>query len=529
MICQEFSYVAMLLFSVPEKDYDGTESCTLMKWNRILPLLDKVAHRNFERRCLNYVHDFFTKEHVAPSIHMFFAWFVPQLCQALDKNANIKKPKNDGGIEPYEEADCQSLQSHYQLGCLYAPADVNGLTEQWIRLIQLKSWQDVAAESLGAIYTGKTFSDVRSEAEKTLANLDNSDSDLSIWEHTETPESVMAAYDEQLRVFARSKPVKTGYGNIDFAYRGLRPGDFMTILGSSSHGKSTLAVNIALNALYNAHSGAYVTLEMTKKELQYRLYCMHSAHIKFRDIHSRITFLDLANGELTPDQRDFLRDFVVKDFHALPGRLTILDSSMAGMTLPEVEHALEGLDNDQDPFQYFVLDSPNLLDIVKVKGLPDFKQIGVLYQGIKRICDSYKDKGISCIAPVQANREGARMAEKNNGFYSADFAFADSQDIYRSCSQSVAISSFDWQRDECQCMIHGLKARWGKTPSGWSFDVCDATGRITDAGIPPQPKPKGSTVVEDGDSYATRVKKAKACAATPAKPLPPTPMPKFNL
>jgi hypothetical protein len=202
---------------------------------------------------------------------------------------------------------------------------------------------------------------------------------------------------------------------------------------------------------------------------------------------------------------------------------------MSGMTIPEVAHALEGLDNDTDPFQYFVLDSPNLLDIVKVKGLPDFKQIGVLYREIKRICDSYKGRGIACIAPVQANRDGARMAEKNNGFYSADFAFADSQDVYRSCSQSVAISSFDWMRDECQALIHGLKARWGKTPPGWTFDVCPETGRITDAGIPPIPKPKESTVAEEGDSYATKARKAKACATATPKPMPTIPRPTFNL
>ena len=522
MICQEFCNVAMLLFSNPEKNYDGTQACTMMKWNKIISILDKIEHRGYERRVMNYLRDYYQDEHVAPSIHLWHTWIVTQF------HADSTLPKAVDAPESYEEDDLRSLSQAYQLGCIYNPGDLAGLTEQWIRAIQLNSWTQVAMNASGEIYSGKAFNEIKKDTEGLLADLAGANSDLSLWDHTQTPEEVMAAYDEQLRLFAAHRPVRSSYAAIDKAYRGLRPGDFMTVLGASGHGKSTLSMNLAYNALLEGHSGAYISLEMQEREIKYRFYCMHSTHPKFKAIHPLVPFMDLANGELNVNQRAFLKDYVIKDFHTLPGRLAIIDSSKAGLTIPEVEQALLTFDNMDYPFQYFVLDSPNLLDIVHVKGLPEFKQIGQIYKSIKRICDSYKGTGIACIAPVQANRDGIKAAEKNNGFF-GDLAFADSQDIYRSSSQSVAISSFDWMKEESHCMIHGLKARWGKTPSAWTYDVCPETGRITDAGIPPVPKPKESTVAEEGDSYAAKIRKAKACATSAISPMPSIPIPTFKI
>jgi len=524
MICAEASYTLMLLFSVKEQDYDGSLACSRMPWDSISSILGRVDSRNFELRALNYCRAYYEAHGVAPTITLFSTVFA-SLAGRVDTELDLKP---EDAPKAYEEADFQSLVQMYQQGCPYSPSDVAGLTEQWIRAVQMDSWTNIASNASGMLYSGKAFSEIREEAVGLLDALVGTPG-VQTWEHVQSPSTWIKEYNAMVSRNAQSNPVLTGYEMIDNTFRGLRGGDYLTVLGASRDGKSTLCQNIAYNALQNGCSGAYVSLEMGKMEVQYRLYSMHSGHEKFEPYGNKVPFLDMATGSLTEEQGNFMRDFVINDFSLLPGRLTIIDGTSAGYTTQGIETVLKGLEDPARPYQFVVIDSPSLMELPRIKNLPTFKVIGELHRSLKVLADSWNNgKGIAVIAPVQASRDGIKEAERNDGFYN-QLAIADSADIFRHCSQCIAISAPEWMRDNDRSLIHGLKGRWSQDVPGWTYDVDIMTGRITDAQVPPIAKPKefGSD-----DDYKGSTKAKKRPKHYPGDPVPPTPKldtPPFNL
>jgi replicative DNA helicase len=61
--------------------------------------------------------------------------------------------------------------------------------------------------------------------------------------------------------------IPTGYRAIDYATRGLQPGWLCVIAADSSEGKTTFALNIALNQAKMNHASLFITCEMTAIEL----------------------------------------------------------------------------------------------------------------------------------------------------------------------------------------------------------------------------------------------------------------------
>lgn len=65
--------------------------------------------------------------------------------------------------------------------------------------------------------------------------------------------------------------IKTGYKLFDKYILGMRPGDLMVIAGRPSHGKTTLATNIAINAARSGYCGLIFSLEMGQYRLGLRM------------------------------------------------------------------------------------------------------------------------------------------------------------------------------------------------------------------------------------------------------------------
>jgi replicative DNA helicase len=65
--------------------------------------------------------------------------------------------------------------------------------------------------------------------------------------------------------------IPTGFNLLDKYILGMRPGDLMVIAGRPSMGKTTLAVNIAINAAKSGYTGLIFSLEMSKYRLGLRM------------------------------------------------------------------------------------------------------------------------------------------------------------------------------------------------------------------------------------------------------------------
>lgn len=65
--------------------------------------------------------------------------------------------------------------------------------------------------------------------------------------------------------------IKTGYSLLDKYILGMRPGDLIVLAGRPSHGKTTLATNIAINAAKSGYCGLIFSLEMGQYRLGLRM------------------------------------------------------------------------------------------------------------------------------------------------------------------------------------------------------------------------------------------------------------------
>ena len=71
--------------------------------------------------------------------------------------------------------------------------------------------------------------------------------------------------------------VETGFAKLDYLTAGLQRSNLIVIGGRTSMGKTTFALNIAMNTALNAGTGVLIfSLEMSKIELSERLLCTHA-------------------------------------------------------------------------------------------------------------------------------------------------------------------------------------------------------------------------------------------------------------
>lgn len=86
--------------------------------------------------------------------------------------------------------------------------------------------------------------------------------------------SLLSDYTQQAEErhlhFGQMQGIGSGYDKIDQLTKGFVPGELIVIAGKTSHGKTTLALNIANHVALKGKTVLFVTLEMTQVELTSR-------------------------------------------------------------------------------------------------------------------------------------------------------------------------------------------------------------------------------------------------------------------
>jgi len=113
-------------------------------------------------------------------------------------------------------------------------------------------------------------------------------------------------------------------------------------LGFTSHGKTTLAMNLVYTSVvFQKANHAVLSLEMTKRELLYRLILRHSLHEKFEEDFVELTLNEFLFNRMNDEQKYFILDIVWEDFKQYDNKLFILDHSDFDTIDPfEVENRL---------------------------------------------------------------------------------------------------------------------------------------------------------------------------------------------
>ena len=127
--------------------------------------------------------------------------------------------------------------------------------------------------------------EVVNDAERLLLGV----TDRDVSSNYSTVEQIMEELYEQLDEQARNRTdflgVQTGFPGIDSRLLGLREGQMVVIGARPGVGKTSFALNLAVNAASSGASVAFFSLEMSKVEIAQRLLSAH-ARIGLTDIRS---------------------------------------------------------------------------------------------------------------------------------------------------------------------------------------------------------------------------------------------------
>lgn len=106
---------------------------------------------------------------------------------------------------------------------------------------------------------------------------------------------MIEAYDEAAEAAAaggQAHGVSTGYPSLDRLLLGLREGQLVILGARPAVGKTSFALNLALNAAADGYTVGFFSLEMSGKEIAQRLICAHAA----------VSISDFRTGRIEPAQ-----------------------------------------------------------------------------------------------------------------------------------------------------------------------------------------------------------------------------------
>jgi len=127
----------------------------------------------------------------------------------------------------------------------------------------------------------------------------------------------------------------TGFPTIDASTSGLQPEQLVVIVAPPKTGKSTLALQIAINCHLNGSVPMFMSFEMSNTEQKNRYYCMRS----------RISYQRFMTGNLTPDEEGRLIKVVAEGVPLMRDKFWFVDST-GGQTVSAVASKIQSKDPD---------------------------------------------------------------------------------------------------------------------------------------------------------------------------------------
>ena len=126
----------------------------------------------------------------------------------------------------------------------------------------------------------------------------------------------------------------TGFPTMDASTSGLQPGQLVVIVAPPKTGKSTLALQIAINCHLNGHKPMFMSFEMSNNEQKTRYYAMRA----------RISHKRLMTGTLT-DEEEQRYERIVTSIQTMNDDFWFTDSS-GGLTVSAVASKIQGKNPD---------------------------------------------------------------------------------------------------------------------------------------------------------------------------------------
>ena len=270
--------------------------------------------------------------------------------------------------------------------------------------------------------------------------------------------------------------LQTFIKDIDTKIGGMGPGSLTTLAGYTSHGKTTLAANIAYNnAKKLNYNICYISLEVPKEDMMYNFLSRHSFEPKFTQFayvpHEKMRFCTMSDEE-----EKFIMEDVLNDFMTEGGKIRILDETdFKTMSFGEIREKLENVDDQMIeetgyPLDAVFVDHAQLLKFSQ-NGKKFSSEIAMMNEYIsffrKLAIDFRKDsegnsRKLAVLLLSQINREGWKKAVKNNGQYNLN-ALAEANELERGSQIIMTIFTDEQLKLANEARIQLLKNRNGVT------------------------------------------------------------------
>jgi replicative DNA helicase len=213
----------------------------------------------------------------------------------LEKNANDIVTIRSNMKDDFAFKDVQEATAH----CI-SPAGFSS----WLKLMHAKTANNKLlklAKEIPAIVEERTGIDEKVDRVNQLL-IEN-----KITKNSGAPKEardILETVHEELRSAGTESQniVKTGFKGIDSKIRGFKPGDLIIVAGRPGMGKTTWALNIASNNIYNGKNVLIFSLEMTNEQLVKKIISSESGISTDKMMSGELTSSDWKNFERSKER-----------------------------------------------------------------------------------------------------------------------------------------------------------------------------------------------------------------------------------
>lgn len=248
---------------------------------------------------------------------------------------------------------------------------------------------------------------------------------------------------------------------IDEKYRGLLPGEILTIAGFSGSMKTTLAANLVYNAATLGKNTLFLSLEMRKEDMMLRFLARHS----FTSTTTDNVTVDMLTKDGYPakNKEGFFK--LVEDYKKLPGAIRIVDEGdMETYTRQYFDKLIKDINEELTEKTGHGIDIIVIDHIQLLKFATKESAINNPYLVVNYFVSYFREKAArenyGVVLLAQTSRDGLAYATKNKGRYLAS-GIAEGNEIERASTGIVTVFLSDNNIISNEITVDLIKNRFG--------------------------------------------------------------------
>lgn len=263
----------------------------------------------------------------------------------------------------------------------------------------------------------------------------------------------------------------------------ITKGDLIVIGGFTSHGKSMLLRNLIYRLLIEYKLNCYYcSLEMSYEKMKLLFLALHANNKDLPQFAGtpKIPYEKIKEGNLTPEEKDFVFNVVAKDFYGNEdyGTLFLEYPNKSRYRMSDIKSRITELENTVMPIHAVAIDYLTMLyPLESDKGSPDRQDYNQIVKDFKNMALSHRKVDGSAspfiaITPAQISRGGLENAMKNNNYYDLS-ALREYSELESSADIVMTTMLLPDMRERKVIALQNLKNRDGRVETEIVELACD--------------------------------------------------------